>query len=218
MMKKLFFVTLVMVGCSTLQAMYFDQNLNLRLAINHNDLKGAAAAIKAGADVNQSDTNFYGWTPLDFACRRDDYCIPLIKLLLENKANPNKSAHVCSYCNHWRNHLEIVPLLLQYGADPDETGGDNDGNGLHDAAQLGYVDNACSLLKYGAHVNFNNRNGWTPLHVAANWGTVEVARLLLEHGADFRLKTYAVAARESAQWAAGKTPLEIAQCREKKRV
>jgi ankyrin repeat protein len=32
------------------------------------------------------------------------------------------------------------------------------------------------------------QKGWTPLHVAANWGKLECVRLLLERGADKDVK------------------------------
>ncbi|XP_015121499.1 tonsoku-like protein [Diachasma alloeum] len=40
------------------------------------------------------------------------------------------------------------------------------------------------LLKQGHPVNCRDYCGWTPLHEAANYGYIEIAELLLKHGAD----------------------------------
>src|SRR5258707_11046285 len=45
------------------------------------------------------------------------------------------------------------------------------------------------LLKYKADNNAQNFGGWTPLHVASERGHVNVARLLLERGADVNART-----------------------------
>ena len=45
------------------------------------------------------------------------------------------------------------------------------------------------LLDVSADPNAADSDGWTPLHEASFTGTLEVARLLLEHGADPDAKT-----------------------------
>eukprot|EP00882_Tetradesmus_deserticola_P005392 GHRQ01005674.1.p2 GENE.GHRQ01005674.1~~GHRQ01005674.1.p2 ORF type:complete len:255 (+),score=76.93 GHRQ01005674.1:701-1465(+) len=55
------------------------------------------------------------------------------------------------------------------------------------------------LLKLGADPDIPNKNGWTPLHVAAASGSTTATRTLLEHGAN-------VEATNSE----GKTPLSLA--------
>ena len=40
------------------------------------------------------------------------------------------------------------------------------------------------LVEKGRGGRFEGRNGWTPLHVAAVWGTRDVATVLLANGAD----------------------------------
>jgi hypothetical protein len=56
------------------------------------------------------------------------------------------------------------------------------------------------LLEHGADVNaLENDDSYTPLHVAVNYGRVEVVRVLLEHGANV-----------GAEDKKGKTPLQLA--------
>ncbi|ALP53994.1 hypothetical protein Tel_13105 [Candidatus Tenderia electrophaga] len=55
---------------------------------------------------------------------------------------------------------------------------------LHAAVRQRHQDIVRFLLEHGAQVGLANRHGETPLLVAAAGGDVQVARLLLEHGAD----------------------------------
>ncbi|EKM54787.1 uncharacterized protein PHACADRAFT_56287, partial [Phanerochaete carnosa HHB-10118-sp] len=48
----------------------------------------------------------------------------------------------------------------------------------------GHVDIARALLDHGAAVDTQEKDGWTPLHLAAQFGHVDTARALLDHGAD----------------------------------
>ncbi|ORY96584.1 ankyrin repeat-containing domain protein, partial [Syncephalastrum racemosum] len=55
---------------------------------------------------------------------------------------------------------------------------------LHRTCTEGKVDKIASLLKQGANTNIRDNEGWTPLHEAARHGHVEIAELLVQHGAD----------------------------------
>ena len=56
---------------------------------------------------------------------------------------------------------------------------------LHEAAKTDKIDLVRKLLKEGYPVNaLDSRFGLTPLHFAVRNGHVEVARLLIENGAD----------------------------------
>ena len=78
----------------------------------------------------------------------------------------------------------VVDLLIEKGADlrARNSGGFT---ALHAAAYVGDVDTASKLLGKGAIVNDQeNKAEVTPLSVAAEEGHVEMARVLVEHGAD----------------------------------
>jgi ankyrin repeat protein len=80
--------------------------------------------------------------------------------------------------------LAVVDLLIEKGADfrARNSGGFT---ALHAAAYVGDVDTASKLLGKGANVNDQeNKAEVTPLSVAAEEGHVEMARVLVEHGAD----------------------------------
>ncbi|XP_037077217.1 tonsoku-like protein [Pollicipes pollicipes] len=54
---------------------------------------------------------------------------------------------------------------------------------LHVACMQGKLKQAARLLQSGHPVNARDHSGWLPLHEAANFGHLEVVRLLLQHGA-----------------------------------
>jgi ankyrin repeat protein len=77
---------------------------------------------------------------------------------------------------------------------------------LHSAVTAKRFEMARELIKRGANVNPSQaENGITPLHEAAANGSIEFAKLLLEHKANLRAKT-----RD------GKTPLDFAISRSQK--
>lgn len=55
---------------------------------------------------------------------------------------------------------------------------------LHLAANSDDPTSLLILLDHGANIDWQNAEGFTPLHVAALWGREEAVRLLLEEGAD----------------------------------
>ena len=50
------------------------------------------------------------------------------------------------------------------------------------------LDQVKDLVEHGADVNAKDKEGDTPLHLAANWGRKEVVEYLVEQGADIRAK------------------------------
>ena len=80
--------------------------------------------------------------------------------------------------------LEICAQLIAKGADVNKTGW----TPLHYAATRGRLDVMRLLLENYAYIDAASPNGSTPLMMAAQYGTDEAVKLLLDEGADPLLK------------------------------
>ena len=82
--------------------------------------------------------------------------------------------------------LERVTLLLEHGADKNQTGGIFGETALSAAADNNHLTVVQYLVEQGADMNKGNAKGGrlTPLHYACSSGHLDVARYLLEQGAD----------------------------------
>ncbi|MCA9193484.1 MAG: ankyrin repeat domain-containing protein [Planctomycetales bacterium] len=122
------------------------------------------------------DYGQFGATPLTWACfsNRTD----LVELLIELGADPNRRSdwHMGPWsplhCAIFRRDKDLAMLLISKGAVQD----------VHTAAGLGDCDTILNLLDSDpTRVNERGGDGCQPLHFA---DTVDVARLLLERGAE----------------------------------
>jgi ankyrin repeat protein len=83
--------------------------------------------------------------------------------------------------------VELIQLLLRYGADPKIT---REGVFIATswAAKLGYTDIVGALVDGGADPDFLDHNNRTPLSYAAEGGHAETVQLLLGYGVDVSLR------------------------------
>jgi ankyrin repeat protein len=124
----------------------------------------------------------------------------IVKLLLSRGADANIKngsgelgpLHVAAR----QGRSEIIPILIEFGADPNGKKGNFMFSPLCFASN---ADSAETLINYGADVKLCNENGFTPLHLLAEHGSVEAAEVLLKHGAEINARD---------KW--GKTPLHFA--------
>ena len=85
---------------------------------------------------------------------------------------------------------EVVRVLLDHGADPDDDADNQFGvRPVNAAAAAHDRETMRLLLEAGADPNARQQGGFTPLHEAAHTDDVQMARLLLEHGADPAIAT-----------------------------
>ena len=111
---------------------------------------------------------------IDIARQLLDACHALrFNLLNKNDDNRTAPLHIASSVGH----LDLVKLLLDYGADIDIAG---DGKTpLILAAQNNHIDVVRLLLGYGVEVDKIDQTGRTALHIAALEGHTKTARLLV---------------------------------------
>ncbi|GKT45196.1 ankyrin-3 [Colletotrichum spaethianum] len=84
-------------------------------------------------------------------------------------------------------NVEMVEVLLELGADVNKTDLEVLDTPLHEAARANFLDGARLLLSRGANPNLRNSRSFTPLTLAVEQGHLEMAGLLVEHGADIHV-------------------------------
>lgn len=135
----------------------------------------------AKAAVNVQDDA--GWTPLMSAASAGHGDV--VGLLLSKGANanlPNENGQIPLH--YHRGRQEIAELLLDYTRDVNQA--DNVGSTPLTRAIGGKPSPAiiALLLDHGAKVNTRDIAGNTPLHLAITEGYEDIARFLIENGAD----------------------------------
>jgi ankyrin repeat protein len=147
----------------------------LIMAAKNGNLNEVKAMVAAGADVNVVEGS--GYTPLSATDNRD-----VAEFLIAHGAtiNTTNSPNGLSPL-HWAvmgDHKEVAKLLMDKGADVNARS--REGRPLSMAKS---VEVAEMLLAKGAALNVAS-NERPALHVAAYNGNVELAKVLLAHGAD----------------------------------
>lgn len=166
----------------------------------HNAVKTARALIDAGADVNAvriiiDDGQEFAATPLWYAVAWGKN-VELVQFLLEHGAHPDTNAVRSAI---WDQNLRMAALLHCYGADIDPVVGDE--TPLLQNVRSKRLKLLTWLIENGADLNFQDSQGYSPLHYAVRRG-YNLAQIgdLLHHGAKPTLKAKN-----------GSTPLSLAR-------
>ena len=179
-----------------------DLRTPLHLAAHCGELKVARMLVDHKADVDSQDND--GETPLHLLLENTGHddnnsILDLAQLLLERCTDTNiRATDGCTllHAAAYRGRLEVVKLLLNRGSTNPNVENEQGDTPLHLMAQGKYnseehgVGIARLLLERGVDVNAQEKeDGWTSLHEAAYYGRVEVARVLLDYGANAKLET-----------------------------
>ncbi|XP_045577477.1 ankyrin-2b isoform X11 [Salmo salar] len=160
--------------------------------------------VKQGAEINSQSQN--GFTPLYMAAQENH--IDVVRYLLENGGNQSTATEdgfTPLAIALQQGHNQVVSVLLE-----NDTKGKVRLPALHIAARKDDTKSAALLLQNDHNadvqskmmVNRTTESGFTPLHIAAHYGNVNVSTLLLNRGAavDFTARN-------------GITPLHVASKR-----
>nr|XP_046185406.1 ankyrin-2-like isoform X5 [Oncorhynchus gorbuscha] len=160
--------------------------------------------VKQGAEINSQSQN--GFTPLYMASQENH--IDVVRYLLENGGNQSTATEdgfTPLAIALQQGHNQVVSVLLE-----NDTKGKVRLPALHIAARKDDTKSAALLLQNDHNadvqskmmVNRTTESGFTPLHIAAHYGNVNVSTLLLNRGAavDFTARN-------------GITPLHVASKR-----
>ncbi|KAH8983016.1 ankyrin repeat-containing domain protein [Lactarius akahatsu] len=166
---------------TSLHAASYDRRLEIaRVLVDHRGR--AKAEHEQGRNTHQVSQRNFG---------SQEAGVRIVELLLEhggdaNVQNKNQETplHVASRCGK----LEIIRALLGHAPVKNAR-----------SQTLSQTAWRLGLRGSGADVNALTKDNWTPLHSACSWGRLEIARLLLDHGA-----------KANAETDYGETPLHTA--------
>jgi ankyrin repeat protein len=238
-------VKLLVEAGAEVDALTADGKNALGLAIFNGSYDIADYLVDAGSNVNQPDAQRF--TPLFWAVERrnmetapnfpwivTDDPLPLIKKMLDRGADPNwvinntprarmrggspRIVYATALMRAaFSADLELVNMLLEYGADPHIKSSDNETT-LAAAAGLGWVagfhkdrprEDRLAIVKIlvemGADVNWQDNYGISPLMVAGNLGDIPIIQYLIDQGAD--LGAYDLGKKNDGAFGASIEPL-----------
>ncbi len=135
--------------------------LDIQNALTNDSLALVKKSIKDGIDLNQ---------------------------VIENEENENDEV-LMYYALHKKCSIEILKLMLDSGVDIDYV--DTQGVGLLDEAIVNGDMEFITYLILEKNMDVNStkrKSGLTPLIQAACYGNIELVKLLLDHGADIKIK------------------------------
>jgi ankyrin repeat protein len=160
-------------------------NTSLHIAVLRGELRRVKAILKKRPEwVNSA--NLFGITPLHYAAIGDDQEIAAQLIKAGARLNARTKTGITPlYGAVSAGKEEMVNLLISKGARANEST-DDGAIPLHAATKRNIAE---MLVAAGVPVNARNKYGFTPLHIAANYGHVEVADFLLTRGAELESRT-----------------------------
>ncbi|KAF5405976.1 Ankyrin: unc [Paragonimus heterotremus] len=182
---------------ANVQAVTRKGNTALHIASLAGHLEIAKLLIENGADVNCQSQN--GFTPLYMAAQENH--VDVINLLLDNASNPALSTEdgfTPLAVALQQGHDRVVAVLLER-----DSRGKTRLPALHIAAKKNDVHSATLLLSNkDVSVDHASASGFTPLHIAAHYGNVNITKLLIERGANvnYNAKNAITPLHVAAKW------------------
>ena len=174
---RFFFYGLVLYGFSACQAGSYDDFFK---AIKQDDAKTVLSLLQRGFDPNTLDPEARHGLIMAVA----EPSLKVAEVLIQasginvnflNQANESALMYAALH-----GHLAAAKLLISKDADVNKTGW----TPLHYAATNGHVEIMQLLLENHAFVDAGSPNGSTPLMMAAQYGSPQAVKILLDEGAE----------------------------------
>lgn len=162
----------------------------LMIAAGAGSVEEVKLLLDAGLDVNAAE-NEKGQNAVMWAAAEGHPAV--VDLLIQRGANVNaatKSGFTALAFATMKNDSASIRLLTKAGADANYALPDKDKTKmLLLAGAYESTEAAIALLDGGANPNVADRRGRTPLHIAAQAGSLELVRKLVSKGADLNART-----------------------------
>ncbi|MBA3661922.1 MAG: ankyrin repeat domain-containing protein [Gammaproteobacteria bacterium] len=113
----------------------------------------------------------------------------IVKLLLENNADPNAKANLGDtvlHCAASMGKVSFLELLIEHGAEIEEKDEGGHLTAFHYAAIFGQLDNMAELKRLGADINAKSETDANAFHLIAGFENREIiAKKLIDFGIDY---------------------------------
>lgn len=155
----------------------------LQWTASRDKVKSAQLLIEAGADINAKDNE--GRTALNLASYNGYNNVMVLLLKLGADINTQDNAgRTPLYWGAWYSEFDIVNSLVSYGADMNIANRDNCTPLYVTLIHKNKTKVARYLIQMGANVNLAGEYGYSPLHLAAERGSVVLMEMLISRGAE----------------------------------
>lgn len=157
-------------------------------AIEINNYDGVLTLLVRGLDPNQADPQ--GQRPLHWALLHESEKA-IEALLADPRTNLNArngSDETPLMLAALRGRLDWLQLLVKKGARIERGPGERAWTALHYACSGPDNGTVAWLIDQGLDIDARSSNGTTPLMMAAGYGSIDSAQLLLKRGADPKLR------------------------------
>lgn len=178
---KFFFFSIVLIGYFPARAGSYEDFLK---AIEFDQAEVVHNLLERGFDPNSP--NPQGQPALMLAMQKSSNKVAevLLDWKTTNLSISNPRSETPLMLAAITNQLVWAKKLIDKGADVNQKGW----TPLHYAATKGHIEMMRLLMQHHAYLDAESPNGTTPLMMAAHYGTPMATKLLLEEGADPRIK------------------------------
>ena len=191
--------------------MHNRSSLPLHRAIEDGDHSTLQALLKQGHPVGEKSECPPCWRPLHYACYLGEK--EMVAMLLDAKADIHTTdinGRTALFIATQYNQIDIMHLLIQYGASPNECHMDYTYL-IHIAAKNHDTSALSLLIQYNHYIIHKQERhlGDTPLYTAIKSGNTNAMRILIQQGASVTQRHYYMCPLHAASYANQPTAIAL---------